>query len=733
MPKLRRLLRLLPSTSKFAAKHHHHVLLGVLPPGNRHQSTESPASQSACLSRKNHDSTIRKFVSQLTTTSQSSSPSVEMMLGAQARAAEYNAAKNATARQASHEAEEQKLPPKPAPISLGAYTRNPQVNRNKGTKNWIPLVLPEAEEENETQVDQSEDSAVSSKEQSSTSQPKETTPTGPTTHSGNRIRINMPKAAIPIAPRAMRMQAPPAFPAQHVPPMPHPQPVMHDAGGYIPTALYATHQSTQTVGMLPYSHGGWVYGLPMIDHAGHMSDTPESMRRYGTLMVPTDITPTKQEQKLSTLSQAYQNPLYAASGSHHQLYGEGMMANGPSLHQPYSDLVMVHDPAGDYSLQSIRRPEPLHYHSDLTPEPKTAILYPQASLIRHASLPKPSDEPVTPHRSVSQVRQMNIPDEKENEEPYDRTKKMQNFMAVQQEASKTGKTVLNNPELRKNQEAKKEVEIKEVMKVTPTKTHGASVGKSDLHKMPAPRATPEIPPGLEDVERRLNFIELLEGPSQQNQDRALHETFGVGTDDWLDLKPATRNDRKKMLSVMEHSALRYEKQGLVLKSVAKDPKRLEDINRWLHADTRTLQAARDTVDEIAIEYSTRLYGPVTDEQDRSTGGRAEDIHAGLVRGAGHIMATLTEYIGEREQKVKDTEQDYFNRTRLVPEFAIERSGLGTNLGNVSLFEDEKSGFYNPPHRIARDSRFRPQPQEDVNVKSEEQWAARFKTLAGQGW
>ena len=639
--------------------------------------------------------------------------SAEMMLGAKARAAEYTAAKNASARQASREAEEQKPPPKPVPISLSAYTRNPQVSRNKGTKNWIPLVLPEADENEDPQLDESEHSTVSVKEQLTSSESKQGTPSGPNLDSASRIRVVMPNAAVPIAPRAMRLQGSPALPANHISSMPHPQPVMHDTSGYIPTALYAAQPGGQTVGMFPHPHGAWMYGLPMIDYAGHMLDTPEGMRRYGAMMVPTDFTPTKQEQKLDMLSHTYHNPLYGAPGSHHQFYDEGVLVNGPPLQQPYPDLVMVQNPVGDYSLRSIhpnappvlRRPEPppLHYHADGTPEPKTAISnpHPHPHLVKHHSLAEPSDNPVTP-RSGDRVRQMQTHDDKENEEPYDRSKKMQNFMAVQQEAFKTGKTVLHNPELRKNQEAKTEVRAEEeAVESTPFEADEVVTEASELRDMPGSRNVPAVPPGLEDVKRDLEFGQLLPEPPTSGQDQALHEMFGVGTGDWFDLKPVTCNDRKKMLSVMKHTSVRYEQQDAMFKSSTKDPKRLDEINEWMHTDRRTLHAARDRVDEIAAEHSARLYGPIAGEGERVIEGRAEDIHAGLVRGAGNVMATLTEYIGERKQKAEDTERDFFNRTKPVPEYAIERSGLGANLANLSLFEDEKSGYYNPPHRIAR--------------------------------
>lgn len=68
------------------------------------------------------------------------------MLGARARAAEYNAAKAASARQqANQEAGEQKIP-KPPPTPLSAFTRNASASRNKGIKTFKPLVLTEEED-----------------------------------------------------------------------------------------------------------------------------------------------------------------------------------------------------------------------------------------------------------------------------------------------------------------------------------------------------------------------------------------------------------------------------------------------------------------------------------------------------------------------------------------------------------------------------------------------------------
>ncbi len=104
------------------------------------------------------------------------------MLGAQARAAELAAASAAKQRQVSRELEERQLPSNPA-VSLSAFTKpQPTTTRNKGNKNWKPLILDDIVEA---------DDAVSS---------------DPTSTPSNIDRLTSKEASdkkIPIAPRAM--------------------------------------------------------------------------------------------------------------------------------------------------------------------------------------------------------------------------------------------------------------------------------------------------------------------------------------------------------------------------------------------------------------------------------------------------------------------------------------------------------------------------------------------------
>lgn len=126
------------------------------------------------------------------------------MLGARARAAEYNAAKAASARQASREAEEQKLPPKPVPISLSAFTKNTQPNRNKGAKAYVPLVLEDTPEGNKQGLDEEKDESMAA------------TPTHQA-HAVDRGPASQ-EVETPLGPRNPQpVRAAPAVPAQTAP------------------------------------------------------------------------------------------------------------------------------------------------------------------------------------------------------------------------------------------------------------------------------------------------------------------------------------------------------------------------------------------------------------------------------------------------------------------------------------------------------------------------------------
>lgn len=202
------------------------------------------------------------------------------MFGAQARAAEYNAAKAATARQqASRDADEQSLP-KPTAVPLGAFIT--PANRNKGVKTFRPLVLPEEEcLDSEAYI-----CAEGEKEHSTSPSPRSgALPRSASLPPQNRPYSSKVEAlrsrlqtsfqyqdlsstpAIPIAPRAMLQEEGYGFPPHHgmLPYAPH------QLGGYqmyIPTPPAPT--------MPHHSYSGWYF---------------PSQKRARNLYSPAELTP----------------------------------------------------------------------------------------------------------------------------------------------------------------------------------------------------------------------------------------------------------------------------------------------------------------------------------------------------------------------------------------------------------------------------------------------------------
>lgn len=105
------------------------------------------------------------------------------MLGAQARAAELQAAKSAALRQRVHrETEDHILPPELPSVSLTEFARTPLQSKNKGVKAFRPLT----DSDFEAKQNQIESQNCSS-----------------TTVLAEDASMIIPPAAVPVAPRAM--------------------------------------------------------------------------------------------------------------------------------------------------------------------------------------------------------------------------------------------------------------------------------------------------------------------------------------------------------------------------------------------------------------------------------------------------------------------------------------------------------------------------------------------------
>ncbi|RMD42932.1 hypothetical protein DV735_g2218, partial [Chaetothyriales sp. CBS 134920] len=500
------------------------------------------------------------------------------MMGAQARAAEYNAARNASARQASREAEELQLPPKPTPISLSSFSRSAAIqSRNKGPKKFTPLIL-----------DPSEVSEVAAADDQAKSSPAVMSPpaAGHGSHSSDRIRVNLPAAgvhSVPSAPRAMR---------------PSTDPFAHNT----PTRMGMAIGSGPRV-IPPAGQYGMTPNVPMpIFHPSLNTAccppgaTPEAISMLCDGLAPLDITPTKQEHKLSAISQAYSHHPYTSSNLD-PAFGMACPPAAPSgqasfaLHAaqiayPYVEFPGVAVPTawdnGQPILNNPIFPKPALQHGrpDTTPMSQVAPALPQphsdmTPMSQQTSAPSagrlllrqhPSAEDyearLTPSRAKIHPSADNSVASKSrdnNGEAYDRNSKMQLFVAAQQAFAKTGKTVLNSREADEGQGGKSGIPAE----------HG--------QEPPVPRAAPLAPPGLGAVPKwqkdfgqnnkdgqggRQEAVseDSRDGESDKQEDQEpisetdamLHDMFGVGTDSWFDLRPPTKEDRQKMRLAMRY-------------------------------------------------------------------------------------------------------------------------------------------------------------------------------------
>ena len=228
-------------------------------------------------------------------------------LGAQARAAEYAAATAARARQVSREAEDQKLPPKATPVSLSAFTKIQPTTRNKGIKVWKPLSLDDIAES-------SDDGSISKGSEQRTPTPLARGNTTASTSTPTRRRIpgQVPQikgVSIPTGPRAMMTSRAAVTVVAHLTPQkPHTRPVIN-----LPIQQF--QQGLQGLQSSP-SPFGQVGGCPHDNLARYLHSlrfnglvTPSSheapqFQRFGSTMVPDDISPTKQEEKFAFRTQA---------------------------------------------------------------------------------------------------------------------------------------------------------------------------------------------------------------------------------------------------------------------------------------------------------------------------------------------------------------------------------------------------------------------------------------------
>ncbi len=541
------------------------------------------------------------------------------MLGAQARAAELAAASAAKQRQVSRDLEDRQLPPNPA-VSLSAFTKPPPASRNKGNKNWKPLVLDDIDED--------------------------TTPERLTSKEASDKKI-------PTAPRAMV------------------------AGRSLSTVVAQPQPKESPHGPFPYP------AFPQNMYL-HQSMFLGGMPTYGSMMVPDDMSPTKQEQKLS------------------------MLENIPFPH----DQEFPQDPFNQEFAQQYIWNDP--YYSG----------YQMPYQVQHM------DDSYFSQQSNPQGEATDQQPSYKAKEPYDTERAMKECVNDLKEKAKDGKTVLHNPNSQKElvpRSAVRKASGSRPPLVPWDVRPKESVQNSEWEVMPPPE-----PPVF--TEKDLSNLKPPPGlpvPSNLAQAVSLEPTDcapKVGSIEWMTLAPITSAERDRVRRRMALAAKSVTNE-VPQDHIEQEKEDIAETQKWFHTDARGERLLRRQVDLSAQLHASKVMSNIKARNggelpEQFQDGKDDGLAATLI--LGNVACNLQTYlVGDR----KSVEQrKNFHKVKAVPDWCTERGGLavGGVGGGDSYFDGAAGGFYGAPVRVARDPRFRPQVKEGIKVKPEEEWKHRHE-------
>ena len=668
--------------------------------------------------------------------------------GAQARAAEYNAAKNAAARRTS---EEHKLPQKPVPVSLSAFTKNAPVNRNKGTKVWKPLVLdttPEAENDGAENNDDIPSTPTRLKSTDSNSRSEGID------MSLAQVMLprfsesdSTPSSTAPTALKAMlKLSQTPSSLINPSPKRVQPHSIIKQNPPAVTPSVHNSPGDVTGIGRYPnptprqYPRITWYYdlqGFPVIVPMKMPTAEPVVTQYSGNIMAPDDLSPTKQENKLASLSHKFTGPLpnflpqyghYIPASSN---FANPVVPRMPELqldgqqHANYQGTMLLANPVPRPPLQHVNTDSIVEVdgsHSDTSS-------FSVPTIVRHYSYPIAAaatpGQPSTTDQAIQTAgpQRADVPVVQSCEkELYDRKTKMQTFVAAQQALAKTGKTVLHNPDLHRVRKSETASPARSGITV-------ATPERGDRGQILTPGSITVLKPppgfGLLPIARQLRSEAGAKQPSPINQ-ASLRQIFDIDSEDWLELKPVTESERKKMNMVMStfaRSQAPDQPQGLAHKTIND---RKENLKRWMQAankDTKPVTATRKLFEDAARERLSSGATGVGNGIVTSDYLSREDLECAAICAVGEILGNLMDDQGATGAGTDSPGS--FGKYKPAPEYAIERGRLLMgNTGSTSFFEDNTGGFYNAPSRIARDPRFRPAGKEAIQVKPDESWKLR---------
>jgi hypothetical protein len=691
------------------------------------------------------------------------------MWGAQAREAEYHAFR-AAARRASGEEKTPAAIQKPAQVSLGAFTKNPPHNRNKGTKSWKPLVLEDTPE------------APAGSQQDDGTQGTFSTPTraqkiehcnslsagsDPSYSAGTVLAplasSNTLDSRTPSAPKAMTKAS------QTPSVMVNPTPKRVTAPTFIKPSQHSRASSVHSSPGYLVRSGGYPVHSPFSLRAARRNGLPARPMTAsaqpplvpfmqppvapwgGNVLVPDDISPSKQENKLASISSRHiGHPTVWLTPQGHFTPGAGLLTNANASYLPPPHFALNHNIR--FQNVSTASPDaqqraPLQY---LNPEHAAEF---EGSYSDPSSVGVPHFRSQNPYPTTAAARfHQNGPTEPvlgaigpqlaqislvytSEEATYDRRTKMQKFVAAQQAMVKTGKTVLHNPDLH---------QVKANDGTSPAHSNNASMATTPERKPPSQfliAGSLPVPTLATSEAPTHDPLALTETESKIKNDpcpldsAALQKVFEVSNEDWLQLRPATPADRVRMNRVMRTFARAQapEAHRGFVHETSKAAKR-ENLKQWMHLankDNRPATAVRRLFEEAAAERLTKdVSGGICRDGALHAVLSDAEVQCASICAVGDIVANLMDGAGP-QQSVIDA-KGVFPQYKPAPEYAIERRQvLAAKFGKTSFFEDKSGGFFTAPSRIARDPRFRPAGKDAVPAKYEDSWKRWGDTFSGR--
>jgi len=610
------------------------------------------------------------------------------MLGARARAAEYNAFKAASARQASQKAEGEPLPLQPVAVSLGAFTKHTQPSRNKGPKAWIPLVLEDAPDEDTPHSEDHSPSRGTPLQHTREPLQHSDVPDGdpatmtdpdasPQAHNVEKLQGHIPKVFIPTAPKAILTDHERRPPTSANPKIPRglDSVISQSQQEAVPLSFDGSWNRLQRGSGHPYADMLWPSSIAHVSGLGQFQGPGQhSLSHFDGTTVPAVDSSVHQEHKLAMQAHIYGSTSNSVVDSPLPFSPwpspDSVLSSFPDTPDANHLFAWEQDsPISETIHQPMHPPEGQHYHfttrlfagENLHSLPVSANLDRRRSLSggrsNHFSWTR-LDQSAGHSTREEQVNPITQPDK--NGEPYDRKNRMQHVVVAQQALTSRGETVFHNPE---RQEAKEEKAAGAIEREDHWGIERVGLQKKDLspEELDAVvRAIHQPPPELEQRKGHLKAAKAEK--TGRDGDVSLRERFNVGSADWFELKAVTYKERDRMLDAVRE-VMAMQTHDMKNRLVAQDkPDRSSRLTPWLGTDPRGQSSVRVRIEQIAADYATNAGFSNAANREHGMSSNGVDVRAGTVRVVGNVLANLADDM-EQTKGVVGQKTTFANRSR----------------------------------------------------------------------